>query len=140
MNIEELVNNYFEGETNCEEERELRRFFSQGIVPGHLEIYRPLFAFLEEENRQYRTVATTVPKRKWTFRRSLLYSLSGIAAGVLLLIGIAGVNRHFNAPENYVIIDGKQYTDATLIRQQAQAALREVSFSEEDVFATLFNE
>ena len=27
MNIEELLNKYFEGETTCEEERELRRFF-----------------------------------------------------------------------------------------------------------------
>ena len=45
MNIEELLNKYFEGETNCEEERELRRFFTQGIVPEHLQMYGPMFAF-----------------------------------------------------------------------------------------------
>ena len=27
MNIEELLNKYFDGDTTCEEERELRRFF-----------------------------------------------------------------------------------------------------------------
>ena len=52
MNIEELLNKYFEGETSCEEERELRHFFTQGIVPKHLKEYSPLFAFLEKENRQ----------------------------------------------------------------------------------------
>ncbi|MCZ2668196.1 hypothetical protein O1399_17145, partial [Bacteroides fragilis] len=43
MNIEELLNKYFEGETTCEEERELRRFFTRGIIPEHLQMYRPMF-------------------------------------------------------------------------------------------------
>ena len=51
MNIEELLNKYFEGETSCEEERELRHFFTQGIVPEHLKEYSPLFAFLEQRKQ-----------------------------------------------------------------------------------------
>ena len=62
MNIEELLNKYFEGETTCEEERELRRFFTRGIVPEHLQMYRPMFAFLNEENRQSKTAVPEVPK------------------------------------------------------------------------------
>lgn len=57
MNIEELLNKYFEGETNCEEERELRRFFTQGIVPEHSQMYGPMFAFFSEENRKARLPA-----------------------------------------------------------------------------------
>ena len=34
--IETLLNKYFEGETTCEEERRLRRFFAEGLVPEHL--------------------------------------------------------------------------------------------------------
>ena len=99
MNIEELLNKYFEGETTCEEERELRRFFTRGIIPEHLQMYRPMFAFLNEDN------------------------------------------RHFNtSTANYVIIDGKCYTDAKLVREQAMIAFRDVSISEEEVFATLFSE
>lgn len=30
--IETLLNKYFEGETTCEEERRLRRFFAEGLV------------------------------------------------------------------------------------------------------------
>lgn len=47
--IETLLNKYFEGETTCEEERRLRRFFAEGLVPEHLEVYRPMFAFFEAE-------------------------------------------------------------------------------------------
>ena len=42
MKIDELLDKYFEGETSCEEERELRRFFTPllsariGVVPAHV--------------------------------------------------------------------------------------------------------
>lgn len=96
MNIEELLNKYFEGETTCEEERELRRFFTRGIIPEHLQMYRPMFAFLNEENRQSKTAVPEVPKTSVPLRRRLLYIFSGMAAGILLILGIAGLNRHFN--------------------------------------------
>ena len=50
--IETLINKYFEGETTCEEERRLRRFFAEGLVPEHLEVYRPMFAFFEAEQKE----------------------------------------------------------------------------------------
>lgn len=50
-NIEELLNKYFEGETTCEEERQLRRFFAKGLVPEHLEVYCPMFAFLGKRRK-----------------------------------------------------------------------------------------
>ena len=124
--IETLLNKYFEGETTCEEERRLRRFFAEGLVPEHLEVYRPVFAFFEAEQKE-------------------LPEISGIgnavAAALLLLLGISGIYRHISpAPANYVIIDGKEYTDVHLIREQAMVAFRDVSLSEEEVFATLFDE
>lgn len=145
MNIEELLNKYFEGETSCDEERQLQQFFTQGMVPEHLEMYRPLFAFFKEEKQQQSATEATpeqkAPKRKTPFRRRILYSLSGIAAGLVLLLGIAGTIRHFTyQPENYVIIDGKQYTDAELVREQALTAFQEVSFSQEEVLDVLFEE
>lgn len=50
--IETLLNKYFEGATTCEEERRLRRFFAEGLVPEHLEVYRPMFAFFEAEQKE----------------------------------------------------------------------------------------
>ena len=146
MNIETLLTKYFEGETTCDEERELRQFFTNGIVPEQLEMYRPMFAFLAEENKTNKKKDTITPvhgsiesSRKLHPRRILLYSLGGIAAGLLLLLGIAGIGYPFHEkPDSYVIIDGKQYTDTKLIHQQATAAFEEVSLNEEEVFAALF--
>ena len=141
--IETLLNKYFEGETTCEEERRLRRFFAEGLVPEHLEVYRPMFAFFEAEQKELAEMPELAPfeKKTKTVRQYLTYSLSAAAAAILLLVGISGIYRHLSpAPANYVIIDGKEYTDVHLIREQAMVAFRDVSLSEEEVFATLFDE
>ncbi len=158
MNIEELLNKYFEGETSCEEEQEIRLFFAQGLVPEHLQKYRALFGFLAEENKQYRaeqgnktevklTQAVEQQAVQPTLERSIkpprrtIFLRSWAAAAVLLLLGIAGLHYYNHSlPEDYVIIDGKQYADPDLARQQALAAFQSVSFSEEEVFANLFDE
>ena len=150
--IETLLNKYFEGETTCEEERRLRRFFAEGVVPEHLEVYRQMFAFFEAEQEELTEVsgqcnAGEMPelaifeKKTKTVRKYLTYSLGAAAAALLLLLGISGIYRHISpAPANYVIIDGKEYTDVHLIREQAMVAFRDVSLSEEEIFATLFDE
>ena len=62
--IETLLNKYFEGETTCEEERRLRRFFAEGLVPEHLEVYRPMFAFFEAEQKELAEISGTRPIRE----------------------------------------------------------------------------
>lgn len=49
--IEELLEKYFEGETTLAEEQSIRDFFRQPYVPGHLLKYRPLFQFIESEQK-----------------------------------------------------------------------------------------
>ena len=66
MKIDELLDKYFEGETSCEEERELRRFFTEEEVPEHLQTYRPLFAYLNREAKR---------KCRSTCKRTAPYSL-----------------------------------------------------------------
>lgn len=140
MKIEELLNKYFEGETTCEEEHQLRNFFTQDIVPEHLESYRPMFAFFEEEKKQGITGSGKGAGQKFKMHRFIYYT-SGIAAGVLLLLGIASIHKHLNSlPENYVIIDGKCYTDENLVREQAMAAFQNVSTSEDELLDTLFGD
>lgn len=141
MNIEELLNKYFEGETTCEEERQLRQYFAEGMVPEHLEVYRPMFAFFNKKKQEHNATTPEPSMRITSFRRRLIYSLSGLAAGLLIILAIAGITRYLNpTPENYVIIDGKCYTNAELVHEEALAAFQEVRLSEEEVFATLFSE
>lgn len=130
MKITELLDKYFEGATSCEEERELRRFFTQEKVPGDLEMYRPLFVYLNQgaEGR----------KKKQRNTPSLFYIIGSIAAGLLLLVGIAKILIAPAAPENYVIIDGIRYTDERLVKTKAMEALNNAGFTEEDLNGLLF--
>lgn len=137
MKIEELIDRYFEGQTSCDEERELRRFFTQENIPEFLQVYRPLFACLDQEAKAFQK--ESIPAKKLSLRRRFIYMTGGIAAGLLLLIGIAGIQRYLHVtPDNYVIIDGKQYTDENLVREQALAAFRDMRTTEDEVLDLMF--
>lgn len=140
MKIDELLDKYFEGETSCKEERELRRYFTEEEVPEHLQMYRPLFACLDMEAKSLqREPGRQDAAPKYLFRRRWYYTLGGIAAGLLILVGIANLYRHtLAAPSDYVIINGKRYTDANLIREQALSAFQDVSMSQEEVLDLMF--
>lgn len=57
MKIEELIDRYFEGQTSCEEERELRSFFTQENVPESLQVYRPcLSAWIRKQKHSGKKV------------------------------------------------------------------------------------
>lgn len=47
--INNLLEKYFEGETNLQEEKQLKHFFTQETVPEQFESYQPLFQYLEQE-------------------------------------------------------------------------------------------
>lgn len=142
MKIDELLDKYFEGETSCEEERWLRRFFTEEQVPEHLQVYRPLFLYLNQE-----TTSITGPKEKQKKLPSgkssrfyrISYTISGVAAGLLLLLGAAKIIFPLSGtPENYVVIDGKRYTDEKLVEAKALEALQNASFTDEDLSNLLF--
>ena len=153
MAIDELLNRYFEGETSSEEERELRAFFTSGNVPDRLAVYTPMFTYLEEESRKERQPdealipidedilfmldAEKVEEKKTFTLRSVLYLVSGIAASFLLLLGL----NHLLNPvdpcfcsDNYVVINGRCYTDIHKVRSMALEALQEVATPTDEYF------
>ncbi|RHJ81801.1 hypothetical protein [Parabacteroides sp. AM08-6] len=148
MNIDELLERYFEGETSAEEEQQLRTFFNSGKVPGHLAAYIPLFAYFDTEitrkkshpESQDEIFATLLAPREnrlspakrkgWSARRSTLYILSGVAACVLALLGISRLiipTEPCFCSDNYVVINGRCYTDIHKVRSLAMEALQEVA-------------
>lgn len=143
MKIDELLNKYFEGETSCEEERELRLFFTEEEVPEDMQMYRPMFACLDKEVKEHQSLSKK-PENKniksgRLFSRRLYYTLGGIAAGLLIFIGIANLYRHVSPiPSDYVVINGKRYTDANIIREQALSAFQDVSMSQDEVLDLMF--
>lgn len=81
MKIEELIDRYFEGQTSCEEERELRSFFTQENVPESLQVYRPLFVCLDQEAKAFRQESAPV-KMPFPSAVAFIYTTGGIAAGI----------------------------------------------------------
>lgn len=133
MRIEELINNYFEGETSASEEEELRTFFASSDVPPHLSDYKPLFAYIKQEREAMREETSPVRKNK----RISLRLLSGVAAALLLILGIRGVYTTYETrycSENYVVINGRCYTDMKKVRDMALEALKEVATPANEYF------
>lgn len=145
--IEELLERYFEGETSATEERQIRAFFASGEVPEHLAAYAPLFAYFDEEIE--RNVEAQVggpdsglkpvsvllrPKNR---KRAALYILSGVAACVLALLSLTRLLYPADpcfCSDNYVVINGRCYTDIHTVRSLAIEALQEVATPAGDYF------
>lgn len=101
--IIELLNKYWNCETNLAEEQELRRLFAEEELPEELQRYAPLFSYIEEEQaprlsagfeqrlqESLRKADTAVVPQHMPRRTRLMR----IAASILLLVGM-GVSLYF---------------------------------------------
>jgi hypothetical protein len=143
MKIDALLNKYFEGETSCEEEQWIRNYFSNEKVPEHLLCYKPMFTYFDNEITTEQAKKTEqANKRVIPRRKTLIYTLSGIAACVVMAIGISTFLQQSDdsCKRNYVVINGKCYTDEATIKAYANASLQEVATSKDEVFTELFKD
>lgn len=127
--IENILEKYFEGQTTLEEERVLKAFFSDGHVPPGLRKYESHFKYLVSEsetsagsrmstgNLPGSKIVDLFPRNK----RSLVYWLSGVAAGIALIVTI------FLKSDPYVRQLESTYTDPELAYQEAKKVLLFVS-------------
>ena len=133
MEIDNLLDKYFEGETTAEEEQILRDFFRSADVPERLADCKPLFAYFDTEIRKTQSIGNVQPKR-----RHLFYWAA--AASVLLVVGIwqASMGLLRTNPcllsSGYVVIDGRCYADMEKARAMAREALLQVATPVEDLF------
>ena len=130
MEIKQLLELYFEGLTTSEQEAALRRFFMSGEAPEELRIYRPLFVYFDAE------IKATKPVRRRRPNNRLYLWLSGVAACTALLIGSLTISlQRTGCPpdSNYVMINGRCYTDDATIRAETMKSLHSV---QEDGFLT----
>lgn len=145
--IEELLERYFEGETSAAEERLIRAFFASGKVPEHLAAYIPLFAYFDEEIERDAEAQVGEPDsdpepvsvqlRPKNRKRAVLYILSGVTACVLALLSLTRLLYPADpcfCSDNYVVINGRCYTDIHKVRSLAVEALQEVATPADDYF------
>lgn len=86
--IEKLLDAYFEGETNLEEEQVLMDFFCTQKVPVHLLQYKPIFIGLAAAREEKSSVSLDFLEEKPSKRN---FSWKYAVAVVLILIGIGSV-------------------------------------------------
>lgn len=147
LHIEELLERYFEGETSAAEERQIRAFFASEEVPEHLAAYKPLFAYFDEEIGREAELqkggpdsdseSLSVSLRPRNRKRAALYILSGVAACVLALLSLTRLLYPADpcfCSDNYVVINGRCYTDIHKVRSLAIEALQEVATPADDYF------
>lgn len=101
--IIELLNKYWNSETNLSEEQELSRLFAEEELPEELKRYAPLFSYIEEEQSP-RLSAGFEQRLQESLRKAEIQSIPQrmphrtsvmrIAASILLLLG-TGVSLYF---------------------------------------------
>ncbi len=80
-NIESLLEKYFDGETSIAQEKQLTNYFSSDNVAQHLQQYKPMFKYFNEE-------------KQITFKQEIVLKSNkkivwfSMAASVILLAGI----------------------------------------------------
>lgn len=132
---EELIDRFFEGLTSNQEEKELYAFFTQENIPGHLQKYKPVFAYFENGIRN-ENQAGFVPEISSKPKKKRIWIGTGIAASLLIAIGLRiwqpKDNESFNPYEgSYIIRKGVKITDPEIIRPEIERSLYRVSMQEE---------
>ncbi len=84
VNIEKLLDKYFEGETSIAEETTLKLYFAKQNVPEHLMQYKAMFAYFAQNKTEVSKKPIQVnPKKQTWYGKSM-----AIAAVFLLLVAI----------------------------------------------------
>ncbi len=132
-NIDEWVERFMNGETTHEEEQAIYRFFRTANVPKHLRGQIPMFAWYEA-GMPGTPEEFLVRRKKKTFHMPLIVWSAGIAAGIVIVLGLAWIGwdkyKEMSAEwkcyeGSYVVIDGKRISDIKKIMPYIQETLDE---------------
>ncbi|MBC7523653.1 MAG: hypothetical protein H7239_04355 [Flavobacterium sp.] len=83
INIESLIEKYFQGETTSSEETELRTYFESSNVATHLKHYKPVFMYFKQAKKEQFTAPIVLKPKK----RKYVAWLSAVAS-VAILLGV----------------------------------------------------
>ena len=122
-------------------EQALNSYIASGRYPdfiqGEKNLYEAEALIPIDEDILFMLDAEKVEEKKTFTLRSVLYLVSGIAASFLLLLGL----NHLLNPvdpcfcsDNYVVINGRCYTDIHKVRSMALEALQEVATPTDEYF------
>jgi|AGTN01.1.fsa_nt_gi hypothetical protein len=143
--IRRLLDNYFEGTTSVEEENTLRRYFAQDDISEDLQLFAPIFRFLEDEStalaaleeiRRERDIPVLRKHVLWRKLRTIAAVVAVLLATVLLLTRPDKQLSTVNG--NYVWVDGKQITDLETVQKYAEISFGKIK-PEKDIMEEQLN-
>jgi hypothetical protein len=134
--IEQLLENYWQGETTLQEESILRNFFSQEDVPAAFLQYKPLFVYEQEkedvldeefDSRILEMIGEKEPKARivtMTSRLMPLFKAAAIVAIVITLVNAAQAPWNYgwdNPQDEYAKFRQQQSADSVNMLNPVQA-------------------
>lgn len=142
--IKQLIDNYFEGKTSCDEEKFLQNYFSQTHTDPSLDEYKALFAawhqvsvsppVWDDKRSIHPNKTKSIYKNHFTRR---VITLSSIAASIAALFLIIFLTHNPTKNMDYVIINGVTYTDSKKIETAMNTSLANVKIETQDIFSEL---
>jgi hypothetical protein len=132
-NIQNLIDKYYSGKTSLDEEKYLRNALSSEETTQDNNYNKLIFNTFEEEKTETAPLAlktfspVTHTPRKFTFyRKKWLYLTSGMAACLLIALGMFFYHQE-EKNTAYVIIDGVRINDEQLAIEYVNKQFAEIS-------------
>ncbi|MGG7661886.1 HEAT repeat domain-containing protein [Dyadobacter sp. BHUBP1] len=126
LDIEKLLEKYYDGETSLEEERALKQFFQHGEVPEHLQSHAVQFGYFANARKEqpsltfhHELALMLDPPRQGPMRR-LGSWLIRIAAGLTLLIVGFGAGWMFQSKSEkgaLAVLGGQEATEVAEMKK-----------------------
>lgn len=82
VNIEKLLEKYFEATTTAAEEKQLKEYFTQEEVAPHLEQYAPMFSYFSVAKEERFTRQVSLKTRRYMYQWISVAAVAVIALGV----------------------------------------------------------
>lgn len=123
-NIDNILNNYFEGSTTPDEEKRLKEYFrSSNVLPQH-ELYKPLFAALDRE-KQIVAPKFIIPTERGNLKQFSMQkkwiSAACIAASIILVLFLFPFNRNNSSEDEYLVyINGRAISNPEKAQEYAE--------------------
>jgi len=135
QHIRILLEKYFEGETNLQEEAQLARYFQQENIAEDLLAYKSLFQFYDQQKNitLSEEFDQKVQQKTTPTKRSHIVRMHRVVGRVAALVALSWLTYqaydHYLLPEqknpNYIVLD--EEAEAEMAYQQIKAALLLVS-------------
>ena len=126
--INDLLDRFFEGETTCDDERDLYHFFTQDDIPEELIRYKPIMKYFESGladvpsfSIQRKQLPVFNLKKRWIAWSGMAASLLIILFTSLYFLKDKDTSDPFEG--SYIIRNGVCITDLNLIRPELEATI-----------------